>query len=123
MKNLLKLFVIVLIAAFFIVSCGEDDPLNLKGGTVEITNGLDSPNVKTSVIVKKGEIGENATEALTAIVAEINAGGGTDIPRGEAKEFKFDEDGFYTVVAVPPLIPFVKVVYLALGSTQKVTVK
>jgi hypothetical protein len=126
MKNLFKLIGVVLVAALLLVtvSCGEDDPLNLKGGTIEVTNGLDSPNVKTSVIIKKGEIGESATDVIDEILAEIDAGGGTDIPRGDKKVFKFDEDGFYTVVASPPTLPpFFKVVYLTLGSVQRVTVK
>ena len=117
MKNFLKLLGVVLVASFFMVSCGEDEIIK-KGGTIEVTNGL-ANNATAYVIIAKG------TDYNSAI-AELSSGGGTIIPPGEKKSFKFDEDGLYTVcaMAVPPISqPLPQPVTLALGSTKKVTIQ
>jgi len=115
MKNLLKLLGVVLVASFFMVSCGEDEELIKKGGTIEVTNGYNS--IISVVIVK----GTDYTSAL----AELNNNGGTPILAGEKVSFKFDEDGLYTVCALAVAVtqPTPQPVTLALGSTKKITIQ
>jgi len=102
MKNLIKLFVVVLTAALLLVSCGK------KGGTIEVTNGMKTP---TYVDIVKG-----------VDFLNIKEGDGTLIQPGDTEKFTFDEDGAYTVTAIPP-VGFFKTVYLALDSIERVTVK
>jgi len=106
MKNLIKLFVVVLTAVLLLVSCGGIK----KGGTIEVTNGLSTP---TYVNIVKG----------ADFLGALKEGDGTLIQRGYTEKFTFDEDGFYTVTAIPPITGFYKTVYLALDSIEKVTVK
>jgi len=108
MKNLLKFLGVVLVAACFLVSCKIE-----KGGTIEVTNGL---TITTYVVIVKGV---DYAEA----VKELANGGGTAIDAGAKKSFNKDDDGLYTVVAVPPVLTFSKQVYLSLGKTETVTVK
>jgi len=105
MKNFIKLFVVVLVAAFVFISCE-------KGGTIEVTNL--SGNSNFVIIVK----GEKFLDALN----DVANGKGTVIANGAKKTFSFDEDGIYTVVAAVP-VGFNKVVTLLLGNTEKVTIK
>jgi hypothetical protein len=108
MKNLLKLLGVVLVASFFLVSCNIE-----KGGTIEVTNGQ---SIITYVIIVKGIDYADA-------IKELTSGGGTPIEPGAMKPFNKDNDGLYTVVAIPPLPFFSKQVTLALGKTETVTVK
>jgi len=104
MKNLLRLFVVVLAAGLLLVSCNLE-----KGGTIEVTNGMSMP---TYVDIIKG----------VDIINAIKEGDGTLIQPGKTKIFTFNEDGTYTVTAIPPP-GFIKPVILLAGDTQKVTVK
>jgi hypothetical protein len=108
MKNLLKILGVVLVAAFFLVSCNIE-----KGGTIEVTNGYSGP---IYVIIVKGIDYAGAIKDLTN-------NEGTLIPVGEMKPFSKDNDGIYTVVSMPPLPFFSKQVTLTLGKTERVTVK
>jgi hypothetical protein len=108
MKNLLKFFVVVLVAALFLVSCEIE-----KGGTIEVTNGL---NIPTYVIIVKGI---DYAEAIK----DLAKGEGTLIDSGAMNPFHKDNDGVYTVVATTSLLPFTKTVTLTLGKTERVTVK
>jgi hypothetical protein len=108
MKNLLKFLGVVLVAALFLISCNIE-----KGGTIEVTNGLD---IQTRVVIVKGIDYADALKELTS-------GGGTAIEPGKMKSFDKDEDGIYTVVATMSLLPFSKQVTLALGKTETVTVR
>jgi len=115
MKNLFKLIGIILVAAFFMVSCGEDDePIIKKGGTIEVTNGYSS--VIFVVIVK----GADTTSALD----ELGNNGGTPILPGKTESFKYDEDGLYTVcaLAIAVIQPLPQPVTLLLGGTKKITI-
>jgi len=102
MKNLLKLFGVVLVAALILVSCNLE-----KGGTVEVTNGLSE-----STIVKVFKLGEDA----------LNLGNTDVLNPGETKRWTFKEDGTYIVTAAPPL-GFSQTVILLAGGTEKVTIK
>jgi hypothetical protein len=109
MKNLLKLLGVVLVAACFLVSCNIE-----KGGTIEVTNGLD---IQTRVIIVKGL---DYAEAIK----ELTSDGGTAIDPGAMKAFSKDDDGIYTVVATKHLLDiFSKQVTLGLGKTETVTVR
>jgi len=108
MKNLLKILGVVLVVACFLVSCEIE-----KGGTIEVTNGLNTP---TYVIIVKGI---DYADALK----DLAKGEGTLIDTGAMKSFHKDNDGVYTVVAIPPVLTFIKTVTLTLGKTEKVTVK
>jgi len=109
MKNLLKLFAVVLIAALFLVSCSDK---GRKGGTIQITNGTGYPDY---FIVVEGK------EFLKAL-EDLKNGDGTLINTGATETLHYDKDGFYTVTALNPL-GFYEFVFLALGNTEKVTIK
>jgi len=108
MKNLLKLLGVVLAAAMILVSCEIE-----KGGTIEVTNGLD---ITTYVVIVKGVDYADAAK-------ELAEGGGTAIKPGEKKAFTKDEDGLYTVVAIPPIKVFSAQVTLGLGKVEKIKIK
>jgi len=108
MKNLLKLLGVVLVAALFLVSCEIQ-----KGGTIEVTNGL---KTQTYFVIVKGLDYEDA-------IKDITAGRGTLLEPGAKKSFTKDEDGVYSVVAIPPLPCFSGQATLALGNTEKITIK
>ena len=112
MKNYFKLLGVVLAATFLLitVSCSE-----IKGGTIQVTNGLGN-NLPTLVIVVKGVDYQSALK-------DLENGVGTWILAGATHEFKYDEDGIYTIVATPPMPFFTDTKTLALGNTEKVTVK
>jgi len=117
MKNLLKLLGVVLVASFFMVSCGEDEIIK-KGGTIEVTNGL-ANNAVAYVVIAKGA-------DYTSALADLQNGAGTVILAGQTQSFKFDEDGIYTVcaLAVPAIAqPAPQPVSLSFGSTKKVTIQ
>ena len=106
MKNIIKLFVVVLAVAFVFISCE-------KGGTIEVTNGYDGPNL---VVIVKGA-------DLVGALQDLGNGKGTVMDKkGATKKFTYDEDGIYTVVASFPA-GFSKPVTLLLGNTEKVTIK
>jgi hypothetical protein len=114
MKNFLKLISVVLVSTFLLVSCGdEDNPIIKNGGTIQVTNGLTTP---TYVIIAEGTDYNGA-------VADLTSGGGSLLLAGKTQEFKYNKDGVYTVVAMPPAPPFTAPVTLLLGGAQKVTVK
>jgi len=95
-----------LAATFLLISCNN----SVKGGTIEVTNGY---TIITYVdIVKGADIGSLIKQE----------GDGTPIMPGKTETFTFDEDGFYTVVAIPP-VGFLKTVYLTSGGTERVVVK
>ena len=107
MKNLLRILGLVLVVACFLVSCKIE-----KGGIIEVTNGL---SARTYVVIVKGI---DYAEA----VKELSGGGGTAIEPGAMKAFSKDDDGIYTVCALPP-IGFTKTVTLTLGKTETVTIR
>ena len=106
MKNFIKLFAVVLVAAFFCVSCLE------KGGTIMVTNNYNGDNF---VLVIKGEL-----TSLPDIDLQRN---GTLIGKNQTKSFNFDDDGAYTVAYFFPSPGFkMPPVILLAGNTVKVTV-
>lgn len=114
MKNFIKLSLlgVILTAALILGSCNEE--LIKKGGTIQVTNGFSGINY---VIIVEGAGFEDA-------LADLQSGGGTLMNSGATQTFTYSEDGFYTVVALQPLpTGFYQTVYLALGSTEKVTIK
>jgi len=100
MKSFIKLIGVALAAAvvLMLASCGE------KGGTIEVTNNQTVPSL---------------VNVYTGLIP------GTDVKTigaGETEKWIFEEDGTYTVTAVPPL-GFTKSVTLLGGKTEKVSVK
>jgi len=113
---LLMIGLIAFTAALLLASCGDD--IIKKGGAIEVTN---DQNVFTYVIIVEGLELDQAWK-------DLQAGNGTYIERNSKETFTFDKDGFYTVLALPPAkiaIPpcFSQTVYVALGNTERVTVK
>ena len=102
MKNLIKLFVVVLVAAFVFISCQ-------KGGTIEVVNSSGYPNL---VIIVEG----------VDILGIDLQNDGIQMANGTKKTFTYTEDGTYTVVAAYPL-GFFKPVILLGGNNEKVTIK
>jgi hypothetical protein len=112
MKNFLKLFTIVLVVTFFMLSC-NDEPILRKGGTIEVTHKLDDGTPAIFVIIVEGR--KNSLDE--------DFGSGTVIPFGETRTFTYDKDNYYTVLAYPPAEIFSETVYLAFGNVKKVTIK
>jgi len=112
MKYFIKLFVVVLVAAFLSISCSE------KGGTIEITNQYNDSsgilNANAFIIVKGIDIIDAAKD--------LASGKGTPISKGETKTVSFNEDGVYTVVALFPA-GFTSPATLLGGNTVRVTIK
>jgi hypothetical protein len=102
MKNLIKLFVVVLAMSFVFISCE-------KGGTIEVINSSGYPNM---VLIVEGL-------NIAGIDPQKN---GTQLAEGAKKTFTYTEDGTYTVVAAYPL-GFFKTVILLGGSSERVTIK
>jgi len=115
-KQCLVLLLIGLAAALTLGSCDEE--LIKKGGTIEVTNGykVNGVGFPTYVIVVEGAEFDGALE-------DLKSGGGELLGVNEKKVYTFNEDGVYTVVAVPPLTGFYKPVWLTLGSKEKVTIE
>jgi len=112
-KRSFVLLLIGLIAAVLIFSSCDK-----KGGTIEVTNRakLNGYNSPTYVIVVEGE-------EVTSALSKVGSGQGDYLEYGESKTYEFDEDGIYTVVAIPPATGFIKPVLLTLGSKEKVTIE
>jgi len=111
MKNFIKLFVVVLVAAFMCISCLE------KGGTIEVYNSVNGDPLTNSnlfVIVKGVDV--------AGAFSDLASGRGTTIAKGATKSISFDEDGLYTVVAFYPT-GFTYPATLLGGNTVKVTIK
>jgi hypothetical protein len=112
MKNFIKLFLAVLAASCLLSSCD----LIKKGGTIRVTNeSVDPITNRNLVTVVKGLDFESAFK-------DLENGKGTVMKKNETKDFNFDEDGFYTVIASYPVL-FHETVELLLGNTKKVTIK
>ena len=104
MKNILKIFAVVLVAAFLTVSCKE------KGGTIEVKNEMSS---EIWVIIKKGSTNPS-----------ISQGDGDLIQPNKTKSWDFDEDGVYVVAAISLTgAPKYKAATLLAGNTEKITFK
>jgi len=112
MKNFIKLFVVVLVAAFLCISCLE------KGGTIEVTNSASGDPLTNSnyVIIVKG------IDVVDAF-KDLADGKGTVLKKGQVKPFHFDEDGIYTVVALYPTGYLSAPATLLAGNTVKVEIK
>jgi hypothetical protein len=113
MKNVMKWFKPVLMVSVLLIailltldSCAE------KGGTIEVTNKCKVSGVETpsAVSVFKGL-------DITGAAKDVRT-----LSYGETTKFTFDEDGTYTVSAIPPG-GLVKTVTLIAGNTEKVTVE
>jgi len=106
------ILLIIAIAAVTLVSCSKIP----KGGKIEVTNGL---STFTVVAVIKGQL-----NMVTEIVEKLQNEEGDVLQTGERKTYEFDEDGIYTVVAVPPLTPpFHQFVTLLADNTVTVTIQ
>jgi hypothetical protein len=105
MKNVLKIFAVVLVAAFLMVSCEE------KGGTIEVKN---SWSYDASVSVVKG-----SSPSMPKV------GEGTLIKAGQTHEFEQDEDGVYLVcaISIEPKTFVSSPVTLLAGNSVTVTIK
>jgi hypothetical protein len=104
MKNILKIFAVVLVAAFLMVSCQE------KGGTIEVENKMSG---EIWVIIKKGSTNPSMSQ-----------GEGDLIKPNATKSWDFDEDGVYAVGAISLMgKPQYKVATLLAGNTEKITFK
>jgi len=99
MKNVIKTvgaLVVLIAAATVFAAC-------VKGGTIEVTNATGSVSV---VAVGTGV---------------PNITGGKSISVGGTESWDFEEDGVYTVIAVPP-VGFSRTVTLLGGNTEKVKI-
>jgi len=114
MKNILKLFAVVLVAAFLLISCSKEDLEDIakQGGAIKITNSAGSENY--FIVVEGKEFMQAAEDLLN--------GKGTLIKNNASTTVSFDTIGVYTVVALFPA-GFHDTVVLALGETKKVTIK
>jgi hypothetical protein len=106
MKNVLKIFAVVLVAAavFLMVSCQE------KGGTIEVENKMATD---IWVVITKGES-----------KPDLSPEKGDIVHPNETRSWDFDEDGIYTVGAISlTSLPKWKIATLLAGNTEKVTFK
>jgi len=114
MKNFVKLFVVMLVAAILLGSCD----LLQKGGTIIVKNDLDKAN-KVS-IVKIDNITDLKNPKIKEAIDNLSSRG-TEIKSGDQQKFTFDEDGVYVVAALLPKSGFAPPITLTAGITLTVT--
>jgi len=115
-KNLIKLFVVMLVATLLLSSCD----LFKKGGNIIVINELDSANYV--LIVKIDNLLDLNNPNIKEALKELQAGKGTEIKSKGKKTFTFNEDGVYAVTALKPASSAPLPVTLIGGITETVKI-
>jgi len=118
MKNLIKLFVVMLVATLPLTSCD----LIKKGGTIVVENKLDKANYVVIVKVESiSDISDNNPKIKEAY-EKLKDNKGTEIAKDGKKSFSYDEDGVYAVTALYPALGAFPATLIG-GITETITLK
>jgi len=121
MKNLFKLFAMVLVAALFMASasCNVED-LYKPGGIIEVNNPTQFPYTVTIYKVSADTVNSTFDSIKDSLTFDPN----NIVNAGQTKQFTKSEDGYYLIAGVSLSLDYFNSSAVLLGgNTQTVTIK